>query len=137
MARKQEGGDVNGKSKYRREAVMNAVYEDIAKGYPYSVLVERVKNGYYSPNYQYTDTGAQDLITDVKKMIKKDWEEDRKTLRADIYRKFMDVYKESRAAHDRANANTALREMGKLGGVYEPDKVDVNVTGEVEITFDF
>ena len=61
--------------------------------------------------------------------------EDRQKMRELFISRYEDILEEARDARDRQNAINALKEMGKILGIYEPEKVDVNANVNVDISF--
>jgi len=60
---------------------------------------------------------------------------DRQKMRELFISRYEDILEEARDARDRQNAINALKEMGKILGIYEPEKVDV--TGAINVNIDF
>lgn len=132
----QYGEQYKNKSLYRKEYITQKVYEDLASGVVFSKILRKLVEDGYNINYHYTDRGARDIITDVKKIIRQDWEESRKDLREQIYTHYMNLYNDCLKNKDRYVASKVLSDIAKLGGVNEPDKVDINSNITIDFGFD-
>lgn len=132
-------GDANNTShsNFTRDMLVRLVYNDIVNGAVYSNLIDKIMTDGYNVGRTYGSTTAYLVVSTARKLVKKDWEEDRKTLKETLYATYMDMYAEARKAKDRYSAISCLKELAKLGGAYEPDKVDVSIDGDIEINFGF
>ena len=74
------------------------------------------------------------LQVSAKKLIRKDFEEDRKEIKGRLYVALQDVFNECREWNDRGNALRALDQISKLLGLNEPEKVDMKLQN---VTIDF
>lgn len=74
-------------------------------------------------------------MQDVLERCKAELGEKRDAEVALVVSQFKDVYNEARENHDRGNAIAALKELSKLRGYYEPEKVDVS--GNISVNVDF
>lgn len=120
---------------YRREYLKKEVYNALANGATYSNVQNMLQEDYWQVGWKPCINTAQMILKQVKDQIREDWKEDRKTLKEQIYANFMDLYNECREMGDRGTALNTLKEIGKLGGIYEAENINLNVKGEIEIDF--
>lgn len=121
----------------RKEALVNLVYNDILNGAVYSNLVDKLMNDYWEKGYNYTESGAHEIVMFARRKMKKDWEDDLPNLKAKVYNILNDIYAECRESKDRMNALKSIDYINKLTGLYAPEKVDMKVDSEVIIDFKF
>lgn len=123
-----------GATSVRKAEVINHIYNDICNGATYSNCMTKLMNDYYEIGYKYSESRADRLISEAKKLLRKDFEEDRKEIKARLYVALQDVFNECREWNDRGNALRALEQISKLLGLNEPDKVDMRLQ-QVDINF--
>lgn len=130
---------INEQTKIRREQIIKMLYNDICQGAMYSHMMDKLMNDGYGINYNYTESTAKNLITDVRNMIKKDFAEAKPQMREQLLTQLYDTYTECREAGDRMSALNALKQIAKLTGADEADKfaVDCNLFGDINIEFGF
>lgn len=122
----------------KTEILEQHIYRAIMNGTTYSDLVRLIRLDHWKIGLTYSsDTAAKNVITRVKKRIKEDWIEESKELRENLYTKMMDLYADCRKNNDRKVANDILKTLAKTTGVAEPEKVDLSISGGIEIDFGF
>lgn len=117
-----------------RAETVNKVYNDICEGATYSNIMQKLMNDGYGVNFKYTKLSAEKVILAARRIIRQDFEEDRKELKARLYVAIQDVFNECREWGDRGNALKALEQIARLVGLNEPDKIDMKVQ-QVDINF--
>lgn len=119
------------------EILFHKVREDIYKGLSQADLVERIINNHYKLKYdqEYTAHYARNVISDVRKNIKEEWKEQYQELKETQLARLLDLYNYSRKRNDGTTALATLKEINKVANIYEAEKLDVNLTGTVEIDF--
>lgn len=105
-------------------------------GATYTNCLNKLMNDDYEVGYCYSESRADKLISEAKKLIRKDFEEDRKEIKGRLYVALQDVFNECREWNDRGNALRALEQISKLLGLNEPEKVDMRLQN-VDINFGF
>lgn len=131
----KKGDNKGGQSSFLRDLAVKHTYNGIVEGKTYSNLIDALLNDDYGIGKTYKTSWAADIVATARKMVKSDWEEDRKTLKESLYITYMDLFAEARNAKDRTSAINILKELAKLGGAYEGDKVNLNINGEIDINF--
>lgn len=129
-----------GKTDKKEQAIVNEfakqhVWEDIAHGVKHSKMYEKLMTDEYNIGKTYSKAQAIDIVNETKKQIKKYWEEEREHLKEVTQERLDTVYEEAMARNDRQSAIGALKEFSKLTGLYDAQKVDVNLKGDIEIEF--
>lgn len=125
-----------GATSVRKDEVVNHIYNDICNGATYTNCLNKLMNDDYEVGHKYSESRADKLIQMARKLIRQDFEEDRKEIKARLYVAIQDVFNECREANDRSNALKALDQISKLLGLNEPDKIDMRLQN-VDINFGF
>lgn len=125
-----------GATSVRKDEVVNHIYNDICDGSTYTNCLNKLMNDDYGVGHKYSESRADALITEARRLIRKDFEEDRKEIKARLYVAIQDVFNECREANDRSNALKALDQISKLLGLNEPDKIDMRLQN-IDIDFGF
>lgn len=123
-----------GATSVRKDEVINHIYNDICNGATYTNCLNKLMNDDYEVGHCYSESRADRLISEAKKLIRKDFEEDRKEIKGRLYVALQDVFNECREWNDRGNALRALDQISKLLGLNEPEKVDMKLQN---VTIDF
>lgn len=108
---------LNGESQYR---VMLKLKRDQYEGFTTSKLSKTSRYNYLNEAYEQ----CKDPIL-----------ENRQRMREMAYAQLNDVYAECREHGDRQNAIAARKELNKLAGLYEADKIDIKADVNVDISF--
>lgn len=125
-----------GATSVRKDEVVNHIYNDICNGATYTNCLNKLMNDDYEVGHKYSESRADKLIQMARKLIRQDFEEDRKEIKARLYVAIQDVFNECREANDRSNALKALEQISKLLGLNEPDKIDMRLQN-IDIDFGF
>ena len=125
-----------GATSVRKDEVVNHIYNDICNGATYTNCLNKLMNDDYEVGHKYSESRADKLIQMTRKLIRQDFEEDRKEIKARLYVAIQDVFNECRESNDRSNALKALDQISKLLGLNEPDKIDMRLQN-VDINFGF
>ena len=123
-----------GATSVRKDEVVNYIYNDICNGATYTNCLKKLMEDCYGVGHCYSESRADILISEAKKLIRKDFEEDRKEIKGRLYVALQDVFNECREWNDRGNALKALDQISKLLGLNEPEKVDMKLQN---VTIDF
>ncbi|MBQ0089745.1 MAG: hypothetical protein KBT27_10500 [Prevotellaceae bacterium] len=119
------------------EQLKKEVYNDILRGNTQSNLVNKITTDYYNVGLKYSVHTAKDLISEVRRIVRADYQEEQKFLRESNINRLLDLYNESFEVGDRSTALKTLQEMNKMCGLYESEKLDVTLNGNVDINFGF
>lgn len=125
-----------GATSVRKDEVVNHIYNDICNGGTYTNCLNKLMNDDYEVGHKYSESRADKLIQMARKLIRQDFEEDRKEIKARLYVAIQDVFNECREANDRSNALKCLEQISKLLGLNEPDKIDMRLQN-IDIDFGF
>lgn len=123
-----------GATSVRKDEIVNHLYNDMCDGCTYSNMMNKLMNDYYNVGHKYSESRADTLISEARRLIRKDFEEDRQEIKARLYIAIQDVFNECREANDRSNALKALDQISKLLGLNEPDKIDMKIQN-IDINF--
>lgn len=119
------------------EILFQKVREDIYKGLSQADLIERIVTNYYQLKYDKEPSlhYARNVISDVRKEIKEEWKEQNQELKELQLGRLLDLYNDSRKNNDRMNALSTLKEINKVSNLYEAEKIDMTISGNIEIDF--
>lgn len=119
--------------------LQHKVREDIYKGLSQADLVERIITNHYNLKYdqEYSAHYAKNVISDVRKNIKEEWKEQYQELKETQLARLLDLYNDSRKRNDGTTALNTLKEINKVASIYDAEKLDVNLKGDLYIDFGF
>lgn len=127
--------DKKNKSKIRRENAIRHIINDLLNGAVYSVLKTKLMEDEYGIGHCYSEDGVYDLVTEARKRIMQDFEEEREHIKSELMARLNDLFTECREVGDRGVALKTLQEIAKLTGAYEPMKIDQKVDEQITIDF--
>lgn len=121
------------------EQLRRCVAKDILKGATQIKLIQKINKDAYGLGIKLPKDSAENLISKTRKELREDWIEERKGLQEIQLQRLMDLYEESREANDRYSALNTMKEINKMVGLYEAEKikVDASINGSIEIDFGF
>lgn len=126
---------------WKREDLLEMVWCDLINGLSRYQILQKMKKDAYEgfTTSEVSDVTKYKLIRDAYKLCHTEITEKKERLRDVLYERVLAVYNDSFTNRERKTALEALKYLGKLTGVEEPEKVDVNanVNSEVTITFGF
>lgn len=126
------------KSHTRMMMAIRYTINTILDGGQYSVLISKLTEDEYGLGHCYSQSQAERIVRAARETIRKDVEEQLPNLRDDMISRLLDVYTECRNCGDRYASLKALDQLNKLCGLYENKvKVDCDISGDVNINFDF
>lgn len=118
----------------RMEAIKN-VYNDMQNAAPYSVLAEKLQKDCYGVGKCYSDNESYAIIAQARKLLQSDFKDYTRDAREQIWCGVMDLATESKEMGDRATALKCFQYIGKIFGVEEPQKLDINANQTINIEF--
>lgn len=123
--------------KFDREELVQLIVCDILNGVSrYRVMLKLKRDQYEGfESSKYSRSKQYDLIEEAYNNCKIPLAEDRQKQRELFIARYEDILEECRDSRDRQNAIAALKEMGKILGIYDPEKVDVTANVNVDISF--
>ena len=113
------------------------VKKDLLLGLPNKDIIEKLRTGAYETKDKLQMRRAKNYICLIRKEIAKDWQAQEKELKEMMLTRLLNLYATSLDAQDRANALNSLKEINKVTGLYSTQKMDVNLTGDLNIDFGF
>ena len=131
------------KDKYERtENLIEEVYCDITNGFTKSEIIRKIKLALYEPqqNKQPRDNNfPYEVYNAAMARLKEDADIKKDDMRNMVYGQFLAVYNDAVLIGDRQSALRALENIGKLNGLYDDVKTEINLNsnGPVEIKFGF
>ena len=131
------------KEKYERtENLIEEVYCDITNGFTKSEIIRKIKLALYEPqqNKQPRDNNfPYEVYHAAMARLKEDADIKKDDMRNMVYGQFLSVYNDAVLIGDRQSALRALENIGKLNGLYDDAKTEINLNsnGPVEIKFGF
>jgi hypothetical protein len=131
------------KEKYERtENLIEEVYCDITNGFTKSEIIRKIKLALYEPqqNKQPRDKNfPYEIYNAAMARLKEDADIKKDDMRNMVYGQFLAVYNDAVLIGDRQAALRALENIGKLSGLYDDAKTEINLNsnGPVEIKFGF
>lgn len=125
------------KSTYDREELVQLVTNDILNGFSrYRVLLKLERDAYPDiETSKFSRSTRYSIVQEAYDNCKVPLAEDRQRMRDLCLARLEDILEEARDQNDRQNAIASIKEMNKLLGLYEPDKVDV--TGDITVDISF
>lgn len=124
------------KVKYTESEILEQkIYRDIMNGKMLTEIYQKIMHQEYD-NKKLSDRGANAVISTVKKRIRVDWQAESKELRENMLTRMLDLYTDCRANNDRKTAADVLKNITKVTGIDAPEKIDLNLEGEITINFD-
>lgn len=111
---------------YQKDALVKCIYKDIVNGYTTSQIAHRVKNDKYDLGFKpENERYAELLIMEARKIVADDFKNERETMKPKLVAVVHDILKEASENQDAKMRLEAVKEIAKLTGSYEPDKVEV------------
>jgi len=137
MARQDTLKQNKKRPKFDREELVHLIACDILGGVSRNRAMEKLKKDKYDgfESSKYSRSTKYNLIEEAYIQCRPRLEADMQRQRELFIARYEDILEEARDARDRQNAINALKEMGKILGVYEPEKVDVTANVNVDISF--
>lgn len=123
--------------KQSTENLERDIYREIIKGTPSCELQKMIREDHWNHGIPFTNiTSCRNIITRVRKRISEDWAQEQKELRNTLLTRMLDIYKECRERGDLKTAHDVLKSLSKLGGLDQPERIDLNIGGDVTISFE-
>lgn len=110
---------------------------DILKGKLSGDIIHKLMNDEYGYGKVLAKHHSEQIISDVKKQIREEWANESQYLRETQLERLVRLYADSLTNNDRQSALNTLKEINKITGQYEAQKMDINVNGEILVDFGF
>lgn len=116
------------------------ITSDIIEGANRETVVRKMKNNKYNMSFKtsdYTDNTIIKMYKEAHRWLKVEQEGDKDQLRNVFYERYLNLYKISLDANDRTNALATLKEMTRMLGLNEPEKLNIKEDRRIIIDFGF
>ena len=132
----------------RKSAITDVAYNelmyrmasDIIEGANRETVVRKMKNDEYNMSFktsEYADNTILRMYKEAHRWLKVEQEGDKDELRNIFYERYLNLYKNSLQANDRTNALATLKEMTRMLGLNEPEKLNIKEDRKIIIDFGF
>lgn len=132
----------------RKSAITDVAYNellyritsDIIEGANRETVLRKMKNNLYKMSFKtsdYTDNTILKMYKEAHRWLKVEQEGDKEQLRNVFYERYLNLYKNSLQANDRTNALATLKEMTRMLGLNEPEKLNIKEDRRIIIDFGF
>ena len=116
------------------------ITSDIIEGANRETVVRKMKNNEYNMSFKtsdYADNTIMKIYKEAHRWLKVEQEGDKDQLRNVFYERYLNLYKNSLQANDRTNALATLKEMTRMLGLNEPEKLNIKEDRRIIIDFGF
>ena len=132
----------------RKSAITDVAYNelmyrmasDIIEGANRETVVRKMKNDEYNMSFktsEYADNTILRMYKEAHRWLKVEQEGDKDELWNIFYERYLNLYKNSLQANDRTNALATLKEMTRMLGLNEPEKLNIKEDRKIIIDFGF
>lgn len=132
----------------RKSAIPDVAYNeliyrmtsDIIEGANREAVLRKMKIDGYNMSFKtsdYTDNTILKMYKEAHRWLKVEQEGDKDQLRNVFYERYLNLYKNSLQANDRTNALATLKEMTRMLGLNEPEKLNIKEDRRIIIDFGF
>ena len=127
MARQDVIKQTKARPKFDREELVQLIYIDLINGVSRYQIMLKLKRDQYEgfESSKFSRSKQYDLIQEAYENCKIELKEQKEQQKELMYQRLLDVYQ----------AISALKELKKLMGLDDPDKVDVTANVNVDISF--
>lgn len=116
------------------------ITSDIIEGANRETVVRKMKNNEYNMSFKtsdYADNTIMKMYKEAHRWLKVEQDGDKEQLRNVFYERYLALYKNSLRANDRTNALATLKEMTRMLGLNEPEKLNIKEDRRIIIDFGF
>lgn len=116
------------------------ITSDIIEGANREYVVRKMKNNEYNMSFktsEYADNTIIKMYKEAHRWLKVEQDGDKDQLRNVFYERYLNLYKNSLQANDRTNALATLKEMTRMLGLNEPEKLNIKEDRRIIIDFGF
>lgn len=116
------------------------ITSDIIEGANRETVVRKMKNNEYNMSFKtsdYADNTIIKMYKEAHRWLKVEQDGDKDQLRNVFYERYLNLYKNSLQANDRTNALATLKEMTRMLGLNEPEKLNIKEDRRIIIDFGF
>ena len=116
------------------------ITSDIIEGASRGTVIRKMKNNEYNMSFntsEYADNTIIKMYKEAHRWLKVEQDGDKDQLRNVFYERYLNLYKNSLQANDRTNALATLKEMTRMLGLNEPEKLNIKEDRRIIIDFGF
>lgn len=120
--------------------LMHRMTTDIIEGANRATVVRKMKNNEYNMSFKTSDYADNTIIRMYKeahRWLKVEQEGDKDELRNIFYERYLHLYRNALQSNDRTNALATLKEMTRMLGLNEPEKLNIKEDRRIIIDFGF
>ena len=120
--------------------LMYRMTTDIIEGANREKVINKLKNNGYNMAFKTSDYNESTMLKMYKeahRWLKVEHDGDKQELRNLFYERYLNLYENSLKSNDRTNALATLKEMTRMLGLNEPEKLDIKEDKRIIIDFGF
>lgn len=124
---------------YQNYELLCKIADDIIVGYTWKDIKKKIETDQYDPFKTSNKTRERQwqYYKEATALLKVEFEEEKKELRNVLYERYLSLYKTCVSRNEMNTALNSLKEIAKLMGLNEADKVDVTSENKIVIDFSF
>lgn len=124
---------------YQNYELLCKIADDIIVGYTWKDIKKKIDTDQYNPFKTSNKTRERkwQYYKEATALLKVEFEEEKKELRNVLYERYLSLYKTCVSRNEMNTALNSLKEIAKLMGLNEADKVDVTSENKIIIDFSF
>lgn len=124
---------------YQNYELLCKIADDIIVGYTWKDIKKKIETDQYNPFKTSNKTRERQwqYYKEATALLKVEFEEEKKELRNVLYERYLNLYKTCVSRNEMNTALNSLKEIAKLMGLNEADKVDVTSENKIVIDFSF
>lgn len=124
---------------YQNYELLCRIADDIIYGYNYKDIKKKLENDQYEPFKTSNKTRERQwqYYKEATALLKVEFDEEKKELRNVLYERYLSLYKTCVSRNEMNTALNSLKEMAKLMGLNEADKIDITSNNNIVIDFSF
>lgn len=124
---------------YQNYELLCKIADDIIVGYTWKDIKKKIETDQYNPFKTSNKTRERQwqYYKEATALLKVEFEEEKKELRNVLYERYLSLYKTCVSRNEMNTALNSLKEIAKLMGLNEADKVDVTSENKIVIDFTF
>lgn len=124
---------------YQNYELLCKIADDIIVGYTWKDIKKKIETDQYEPFKTSNKTRERQwqYYKEATALLKVEFEEEKKELRNVLYERYLSLYKTCVSRNEMNTALNSLKEIAKLMGLNEADKVDVTSENKIIIDFSF
>lgn len=124
---------------YQNYELLCKIADDIIVGYTWKDIKQKIESDQYKPFKTSNKTRERQwqYYKEATALLKVEFEEEKKELRNVLYERYLSLYKTCVSRNEMNTALNSLKEIAKLMGLNEADKVDLTSENKIVIDFSF